>query len=149
MNIGHFYFIKPEYFPHPEVMQSSYHRPCFFAFKEKGIMWLVPISSKVTKFERVYKDKIARYGKCDTIDFCNLLGHKKAVLIQNMFPAKEEHVLNEYLDDHENPVKLADKASKRIIHKAKKVLSLHRNGYGLIFGDVLELEKNLLYPPLQ
>jgi len=107
-------------------------------------MWLVPISSKISKFERVYKDKINRYGKCDTIDFCNILGHKKAVLIQNMFPTNKEYILNEYLDEHDNPVQLADKTRKRIIHKAKKVLALHRNGYGLIFGDVLEIEKKLL-----
>ena len=144
MNIGHFYFIKPDYFTHPELMQSANHRPCFFAFKERNVMWLVPISSKISKFERVYKDKINRYGKCDTIDFCNILGHKKAVLIQNMFPTNEEYILNEYLDEHDNPVQLTDKTRKRIIHKAKKVLALHRNGYGLIFGDVLEIEKKLL-----
>lgn len=65
----------------------DHQRPCFCAFTEdNSIYWVIPISSKVDKFEEVYNDKIKRYGKCDTIDFCHILGHKKAVLIQNMIP---------------------------------------------------------------
>ena len=154
MNIGHFYFLKPKYFtdyPSPSFMNNHrleerpHNRPCFCAFTENNIVyWLIPISSKVDKFEKIYRAKSERFGKCDTIDFCNILGHKKAVLIQNMIPVSEQYVLNEYADATNNPVCISDKTRKRIIHKAKKVLALHRNGFGLIFGDVLEIERQLL-----
>ena len=154
MNIGHFYFLKPQYFldfPNPQFMSNrqendtqEHKRPCFCAFSEdNNIYWLIPISSKVNKFEKVYQNKIERYGKCDTIDFCHILGRKKAVLIQNMCPVTKKYILNAYLDPHNNPVQLCDKVRKRIIHKAKKVLVLQRKGIDLIFGDVLEINKAL------
>ena len=155
MNIGHFYFLKPEYFsdyPNSKLMNNKvdsnmqeHKRPCFYAFTEdNSIFWLIPISSKVDKFEKVYQEKIKRYGKCDTIDFCYILGRKKAVLIQNMCPVTKEYILNEYLDPHNNPVQLCDKTRKRIISKAKKVLILQRKGIDLLFGDVLKIEDDLL-----
>lgn len=159
MNIGHFYFLKPKYFldyPSSTLMNNraeldmqEHKRPCFCAFTENNsIFWLVPISSKVDKFEKVYQEKIKRYGKCDTIDFCYILGRKKAALIQNMCPVTEEYILNEYLDPHNNPVQICDKNRKRIISKAKKVLILQRKGIDLLFGNVLEIEKKLLRPDI-
>lgn len=149
MITGHFYFLKPEYaqqFANSKFMNSNEHnRPYFCAFTEnKGIYWLVPISSKINKFESIYASKIKRYGKCDTIDFCHILGRRKAVLVQNMCPVTQEFILNEYLDPHDNPVQVCDKTRKRIVHKAKKVLMLQRKGIDLLFGDVLEIEKKLL-----
>lgn len=148
MITGHFYFLKPEYaqqFADPKFMNSKEHnRPYFCAFTENGrVFWLVPISSKVDKFESIYATKIKRYGKCDTIDFCHILGRKKAVLIQNMHPVTQDFVLNEYNDPHGKPVQLCEKVRKRISHKAKKVLALQRKGVDLLFGDVLKIEKEL------
>ena len=154
MTTGHFYFLKPEYFTkfsnsqfmnnREEQDEQEHKRPCFFAFTENGsIFWFVPISSKVEKFERIYANKLRRYGKCDTIDFCYVLGRKKAVLIQNMSPVTKNYILNEYLDPHQNPVQICEKARKRIVRKAKKVLELQRQGVDLIFGNVLEIEKSL------
>lgn len=155
MITGHFYFLKPTYFddyPNSQLMNNraefdmqEHKRPCFYAFTENDIIfWLIPISSKVSKFEKVYQEKIKRYGKCDTIDFCCILGRKKAILIQNMCPVTSKYILNEYLDTHDNPVQLCDKTRKRIISKAKKVLILQRKGIDLLFGDVLKIEKELL-----
>ena len=149
MIIGHFYFLKPEYsqqFANPKFMNNNEHnRPYFCAFTDgNDIYWVIPISSKVEKFERIYNDKVKRYSKCDTIDFCHVLGRKKAVLIQNMCPVTKEYILNEYLDPHNVPVRLCDKVRKRIIHKAKKVLSLQRQGIDLLFGDVFTIRKKLI-----
>ena len=149
MITGHFYFLKPEYtqqFANPKFMNNNEHnRPYFCAFTEDSrIFWLVPISSKVDKFERIYNNKVSRYGKCDTIDFCHILGRKKAVLIQNMCPVTQEFILNEYNDPHDKPVQLCEKVRKRITHKAKKVLVLHHKGIDLLFGDVLKIKEELL-----
>ena len=149
MITGHFYFLKPEYtqqFANPKFMNNNEHnRPYICAFTEDSrIFWLVPISSKVDKFERIYNNKVGRYGKCDTIDFCHILGRKKAVLIQNMCPVTQEFILNEYNDPHDKPVQLCEKVRKRITHKAKKVLVLHHKGIDLLFGDVLKIKEELL-----
>ena len=150
MDIGHFYFLKPDYstqFEFSHFMnnhEDERNRPYFCAFKDKDLYWLIPISSKLAKFERVYRNKIDKYGKCDTIDFCDVLGHRKAFLIQNMCPVTPEYITNEYCDADSHLVQIADKSRKRIASKAKKVLALHRKGYNLIFGDVFTIEKELL-----
>ncbi len=155
MDIGHFYFLKPDYFTrfpssdfmdnHSEVDAQLHNRPYFFAFTEgNDIYWLVPISSKIKKFERIYSEKINKYGKCDTIDFCDILGHRKAILIQNMCPVTADYILNEYCDSADQPVQISEKIRKRIIRKAKKVLALQRKGYDLTFGDILKIETELL-----
>ena len=144
MITGHFYFLKQDYLQQFPNM-TDIHRPYFCAFTEDDrVYWLVPISSKVDKFESIYNAKIKRYDKCDTIDFCHVLGRKKAALIQNMCPVTQEYILNEYLDSHKNPVQLCEKVRKRIIHKAKKVLALQRQGIDLIFGDVLSVRDKLI-----
>lgn len=145
MVVGHFYFLKSDYLQKlPNSMNNREHnRPYFCAIAENNIFWVVPITSKIDKFEEIYEAKLKRYGKCDTIDFCQVLGHSKAFLIQNMCPITEKHILNEYLDPHDNPVQICDKSRKRIIHKAKKVLALQRKGIDLLFGDVLTIEKSL------
>lgn len=51
--------------------------------------------------------------------------------------------MNEYIDPNRKPVKISEEASKRIIHKAKKVLVLQRSGVDLLYGDVLDTEKKL------
>lgn len=144
MTIGHFYFLNDQYskdFPNPRFMNASkednHNRPCFCAFADNGAFWLIPISSRVDKFERIYNQKIARYGKCDTIDFCEILGHRKAVLLQNMCPVTDKYIKNEYISDG-TPVQINHKDRKKLISKAKKVVALQKKGLNLIFGDVLE-----------
>lgn len=149
MDIGRFYFLNSTYFtdfPDPYLMQDL-RRPCFYAFKDDktGIYWMIPFSSRVTKFRGIYQNKVNRYGACDTIDFGKVLGYEKAFLIQNMCPVTDEYVLNEYMDCVANvPVRLDGAFEQRLIKKASKVLALQRKGHNLIFPAVLEIEKKLI-----
>lgn len=81
MDIGHFYFLADDYFldfPDPYLMSNKettngqvHDRPCFYTFKDAktGLYWMIPFSSKVTKFKNEYQKKIIKYGRCDTIAF--------------------------------------------------------------------------------
>lgn len=157
MDIGHFYFLEDQYFidfPDPylmknrEVMNGIVHdRPCFCAFYDSstGLYWMIPFSSKTNKFHTIHRQKIQKYGHCDTIIFGDVLGHEKAFLIQNMCPVTPQYVKNEYIDSASNlPVRLDGQTEKEIIQKAKKVLALQRKGIPLIFPDVLTIEEELL-----
>ena len=158
MDLKHFYFLSPQYFAdfpiptmmsnHPSSNNGSHNRPCFYAFTNDDVIyWLIPISSKVNKFKTIYQNKVQKYGKCDTIEFGYVLGYEKSFLIQNMCPVTQKYILNEYLDGGNNSVSLDNIASRRIITKAKKVLTLQRQGYNLIYGDVLAIEAKLLANP--
>lgn len=157
MTEGHFYFIDDKYFvdfPDPKLMRNKesldgemHDRPCFYAFQDKrtGLFWMIPFSSKVDKFETIYNTKILKYKRCDTIVFGNVLGSKKAFLIQNMCPLTEFYIRNEYIDSKSHiPVQLDAMLSKELLVKAKRVLELQRRGIPLIFPDVLAIERILL-----
>ena len=153
---GHFYFLKQEYFddfPDPFLMSNkesidgeSHNRPCFYAFADDThpeLFWLIPVSSKVEKYQRVYDKKIAKYRHCDTIAIGNFLGDKTAFLIQNMCPATEEYISEEYVRNN-IPAAIASNFEADIIAKARRVLALQRHGHNLIFPDVLTIEAKLI-----
>lgn len=87
MEIGHFYYIDDSYFmdfPDEYLMKNKervdgqpHDRPCFYAFKDTatGIYWMIPFSSQVAKFKKIYDNKMRRYKKCDTIVFGEVLGY--------------------------------------------------------------------------
>jgi len=110
-----------------------------------GLFWVIPISSQVSKYIAIYNNKIQRHGKCDTIVFGDVVGHRKAFLIQNMCPVTPKYIINEYCYRATNiPVSVDGILEKELVLKAKKVLALQRNGHNLIFPDVIKIEKELL-----
>lgn len=156
MNKGCFYFIKNEYFEDfkdPYLMTNKekigdeiHNRPCFYAFfdEKTKLFWMIPFSSKVDKFKKIYNDKIAKHKTCDTILFADVLGHEKAFLLQNMCPIIDKYISNEYKDANDIPVRVEEIFEKELISKAKKVLTLYRKGIKLIFPDVVMIEKKLI-----
>jgi hypothetical protein len=109
---------------------------------------MIPFSSQVSKFREIYNNKIQKYMRCDTIVFGEVLGHEKAFLIQNMCPIIDKYIKNEYIDANANvPVRVSGLLEKELKDKAAKVLALQRRGSKLIFPDVLEIEKKLIFPP--
>ncbi|MBP3201730.1 MAG: hypothetical protein J6M39_08805 [Lachnospiraceae bacterium] len=156
MDKGCFYFIKNEYFEEfkdpflmtnkERVGEETHNRPCFYAFYEEKtkLFWMIPFSSKVDKFKKIYNDKISKYKVCDTIMFGNVLGHEKAFLLQNMCPIIDKYILNEYRDINNIPVRVEEIFEKELISKAKKVLTLYRKGIKLIFPNVQIIENKLV-----
>lgn len=127
---------------------KSYHIFFFEDTKTKGIYWAVPQSTRIAKYQAIIQQKIAKYGKCNTIVIGNFGGQDNAFLIQNMFPIIEKYV------DHEHTinglgVNIHSTLSASIISNAKEVLSLHDRGYKLVFpniNNIYALMKNELYP---
>ena len=149
MDCGHFYFIKDQYFVDfpDKFLMGGTNRPLFYAFKElrTGIFWMIPFTSQVEKFRRIYQHKIQRYGKCDTIEFGEVLGYEKAFLIQNMCPVTPKYIEKEYIEKRTgDPVRIDGVLESRILAKANRVLALQRNGKNIIYPDVLKIEKALL-----
>ena len=157
MNVGHFYFLKSSYFndfPDPRLIQNKespdglpHDRPCFYSFldEKSGIYWMVPFSSKLEKYKKLYREKIEKYGRCETIVFGDVLGREKAFLIQNMFPVIDKYINNEYVNSSEIPITLDVIFEPFLIQRAKNVLTMFRKGNRfLIFPDILKIEKELI-----
>ncbi len=106
---------------------------------------MIPFSSQTNKFHKIYSNKIAKYGKCDTIVFGKVLGHEKAFLIQNMCPISSKYINNEYVDSATNiPVRISGILEGELISKARRVLALQRQGKKLVFPDILKIEAAII-----
>ena len=54
--------------------ENGNFRPTYYCFKDTqtSLLWVVPMSSKYKKYEKIFNNKVQKYGKCDTIkQFCN------------------------------------------------------------------------------
>ena len=163
MKQGEFYFVTDEYFAKydtgKKLMQNKegqHHRPCYFVFPDREneeILWCIPVSSKVEKFEKIADKKVAQQkarGKkgaiCNTICFGTVLGEKRAFLIQNMFPITSKYIKNKYIDRNtNNAVTIPQKEQRIIYNNARDVLGKVFHGWkNLVFSDVIEAREKLL-----
>lgn len=154
METNKLYFIKEEYFEKYETSTSvnkqedeegEHNRPCYYAFKENNIYWMIPISSQVEKYEYEYQKSIDKYGKCDTISFVYVKGNKNAALIQNMIPVIDKYIEKIYTyTNTSTPIEINERKRKELNAKARKVVRFARIGKKLTFTPILEFEKQLL-----
>lgn len=157
VSVGKSYHIKDSFFSlvnDDKLMankEGDNYRPHFFFFADpqiEGIYWAIPQSTRAAKYQALVQQKIAKYGKCNTIVIGNFGGRDNAFLIQNMFPIIEKYV------DHEHTiggssVNIHNTLSETIISNAKQVLSLYHRGYKLVFPDITriyDMMKNELKP---
>ena len=156
MEIGHFYYIKDQYFldfPDSSLMQNKdadanglHGRPCYLCFtdEENDIFWFIPISSRVEKYKKIYDKKVEKYKHCDTIQFANVLGKERAFLIQNMCPVTLEYIDYEYKSSDGSPVEIQKNKAFKIIRKAKRVLQIAKNDNSkIVFSDIIKIEEAL------
>lgn len=155
MEVNKLYFVKDEYFENCEVDTipknkesdsiSEHNRPCYCAFENEGVYWMIPISSQVDKYKNIYQKTVSKYGFCDTISFVHIKGNENVVLIQNMIPVTQNHINNIYMyADTNNPIEINKNKQKEINAKTRKVLRMARNGKQLTFTPILELEQKIL-----
>ena len=159
INIGCFYFIKDSFFDivnDPELMQNKENgnkRPCYYCFKSKSydnIIWFIPVSTKIEKYQKIYNNKIEKQIKLgkrpsiDTIVFGNVTNIYSAFLIQNMFPVTKEYVESQYMKN-KVPIRLSNKLQTEIIYKANKVLNLYKHGMKkIVFPNIDRILELLL-----
>lgn len=159
INVGCFYFIKDSFFDvidDSELMQNKENgnkRPCYYCFKSKeydSIIWFIPVSTKIDKYQKIYDKKLQKQIKLgktpsiDTIVLGNVANTYSAFLIQNMFPVTEEYIESQYIKN-KVAIKLSNKLQNEIISKAIKVLNLYNHGMkNIVFPDIDRILGQLL-----
>ena len=159
INIGCFYFIKDSFFDiidDSELMQNKENgnkRPCYYCFKSKkydDIIWFIPVSTKIEKYQKIYNYKIQKQIKLgkkpsiDTIVFGNVANTYSVFLIQNMFPVTKKYVESQYIKN-KVAIRLSNKLQKEVIYKANKILNLYNHGMkNIIFPNVDKILEQLL-----
>lgn len=66
---GKFYFLRDDFFEKMQDKNLSNNkdngnkRSCYFCFRDKKnnkLIWFVPISSKVSKYQKIYQEKLEK-----------------------------------------------------------------------------------------
>jgi hypothetical protein len=108
---GYVYHIKDTYFDlaQDDKLMRNYedgaYRPTYFCVEDEktGLLWVIPMSSKVEKYMGYMEKDIKRYGECLKIVIGEYVNANAAFLLQNMFP-----ILPKYIDHihivKQNPV---------------------------------------------
>ena len=151
LETGYVYHIKNEYFDYvkDEKLMKNHEnggsRPTYFCIKKEdsNLLWFIPMSSKVEKYERIMKSKIEKNGVCDTIIIGEYRGDKVAFLLQNMFPVTEKYI--DHIDKIRNvAVPVVEGLKKELEQKANKIFKLKERGINLIFPDIDKISNILL-----
>ena len=70
---GYIYHIKDSFFEKINDKglminhENGKSRPTYFTIKDKDILWFIPLSSKVDKYQSIINNKIKKYGECKSI----------------------------------------------------------------------------------
>lgn len=148
------YFIKDEFF---EKMNDPYlksnkkeKRPHFYCFKEEDseIYWMIPLSSRIEKYEKIIESKKTNKKPCDILHIVKLDNGKKSVfLIQDMLPVTEEYISDKYMIGENHMVLTSEHVINEINKKAKKINKLLRLGikFTPTQPDVISILNKLKY----
>lgn len=102
METGKFYYIKNDYYKKFEnygIMKGKeddefgkHGRPCFYCFEVDSLYWMIPISSQIGKYQKIYNEKIKRYPNYDGIRFGYVNG-KKEPFYYKIFALLQKNIL--------------------------------------------------------
>ena len=150
---GNFYFVSDAFFlkvddPSLKINYKTTQRPHYFALRDKttSLLWLVPCSTKVEKFERIIEKRKQYNRPNDTIKIVTIQDRKMVLLLQDMFPSTESYITNQYIRGGQ-AVRIADvNVVADIERSARRVVILLKRGvhFTPTQPDVLKIEKMML-----
>nr|WP_260288409.1 hypothetical protein [Peribacillus sp. BBB004] len=117
-----------------------------FEDDNKEILWFIPLSSRIEKFERIIDNRESKGGPCDIAHICNVGSRKQAFVIQDMFPATKDYIQKEYAVNR-NPYRLINERDiQNIENKASRIKNLIDCGIKFMptQPNVKEIENRLL-----
>ena len=143
-----FYIVKDNYFkdfPNPQHMDNKNEtRPYYLAIRSgNGILWLIPISHQVTK----YQSKIRKYEtdnkKCIFYYIAKFAGEDRAFLIGNAIPVSYKYIKKPFTIKNVPYILQSAADRKEILSRLKKYLSLVRQKKLNPAVDILSIEAAL------
>ena len=138
---GYLYHIKDEFFDYvnDDSLMTNHERgkkrPTYFTINDKEILWFIPLSSKVDKYQKIVDKKIERYGFCNSILMEEILGRKHAILLQNAFPTLEKYIDHVHMVDGRQ-ARVPKKLEKIILNDFYSMLKMKERGVNLFFTDI-------------
>ena len=143
------YTIKDKYFSDfksdRHMHNKSEGRPYYLSIQMKnGIVWFIPLSSKVEKNKAKIAQDESKFGDCLFYHIMDFMGGERALLIGNMIPVTQEYIKQEFTIMNRQYVVRNVDTVKAVRKKAARYLSLVRNGKLRPYVDILKIERQLI-----
>jgi hypothetical protein len=148
---GYVYHIKDLYFEtvkDEKLMRNregGAYRPTYYCLKDEktGLLWVVPMSKRIDKYNTIIVKDTARYGSCQKILIARYGDEQSAFLFQNMFPTLPKYI------DHVHTVAGIPMAVNRTIQneiskRFKEIRRLYSRGVKMVFPNIVRLEKLMI-----
>lgn len=151
---GYLYHIKDEFFDivNDNNLMTNHERgkkrPTYFTIEDEEILWFIPLSSKVEKYQKIFDKKVERFGFCNTIMIEEILGQKSVILLQNAFPTLKKYIDHIHTIDGK-PAKVSETLSKLILTNFRYLLKLKSKGINLFFTDIDKIKEQMLNELMQ
>ena len=104
---------------------------------------VIPISSKVDKYQKIIDKKIEKYGFCNTIIIRKIADEDAAILLQNAFPTLEKYIDHVHTVDGV-PLKVPTDLQNEVKSLFKNMLGLRKRGTNLFFTNIDSLKQKML-----
>lgn len=152
LETGYLYHITHDFFSEMADMglmfnkENQKYRPHFCAIqdsKNSELYWMIPLSSKIEKYQLIIQNKINKYGKCNTILIEELAGKKMTFLIQNAFPVTKKYISHIHTINN-IPVKLTNELCNILTNNLNNVLSLKNDGLNLFYTNIDAIYSKLI-----
>lgn len=146
---GYIYHIKDEFFDKINDKglminhENGHARPTYFTIKDNEILWFIPLSSKVSKYQPIIDKKIKKYGNCKSIMIRKILRKESVILLQNAFPTLEKYIDHIHTEDG-IPVKVSDNLKKEILDNFNSLLAMKTSGVNLFFTNIDKIKEMML-----
>ena len=146
---GYIYHIKDEFFDKINDKglminhENGRARPTYFTIKDKDILWFIPLSSKVDKYQVIIDKKIKKYGGCRSIMISKIANKPSVILIQNAFPVLENYIDHPHIVDGK-PLRVIDTLKEEILNNFKYLMELKKSGRNLFFPDIDRIKEIML-----
>ncbi len=146
---GYIYHIKDEFFDKINDKglminhENGHARPTYFTIKDKNILWFIPLSSKIEKYQFIVDKKLKKYGSCKSILIREIAGKKVVILLQNAFPTLEKYIDHPHIINGK-PLKVIDSLKNEILFDFKYLLALKTTGKNLFFTDIDKIKNQML-----
>lgn len=128
------------------MLNKNERRPYYCGININGIVWLVPLSTKVEKYKKIIyaTEKKHGKGKCVFYHIAKVKQEERAFLIGDAFPCTEKYIKKPFTISG-IPYILRNKADVIAIRKRlSRFIALVRNGNLHPNADILRIEKALL-----
>lgn len=146
---GYIYHIKDEFFDKINDKglminhENGKARPTYFTIKDGDILWFIPLSSKVDKYQEIVNKKITKYGSCKSIMISEIANKPSVILIQNAFPVLEKYIDHPHMIDGK-PLKVIDSLKDEILNNFKYLMELKKSGRNLFFPNIDRIKEIML-----